>query len=678
MAYGQLGPVAFKARSRIARSNMQLRGHQNHKRVLATELDIARIGSQFWALQASEPQANDFDADIEITKHLSPKFSLPGRDRPSAKLEIHQASLTPSVLGRVQWETPIDRFQRESHGPWSPYESKVLGVSDLITERPTITHMSGSSTPLLRGLQRNPKSIGPAKSANLSPKTIERKVTPRGGHNHGPYILDHMANVLDIDWKHIRSLLPENWMWDVEYAPSRDKNPGCWVCTPMEVDVPRILPLRIADAPVVLPVEHQWPPTSGVTPPPDPHSHALIDCCMGLSLEVAAHIFDTYDGCIGFYVLISGHLHVIVPENFNRIWATSHLPHRYGGLRVSYIAHDVEPTTLSQTSETPFKSRKSPSVFTYLKPKIKVTSGQVPLTVATPRLQINDFIQARPKSNHRSDVFMGKAGLKVNKEGQSLLLMSTHVITEAIISRSHRDSIIRGDDNDRLRRLKDDWNKHVEIWTGDEKIGQIEKTFDPEAGFYPHGFRADITLINPTNPASIDNVSAAMPNLGWLNDNSWASLLQQTSPLKFLGSTEKERQGKTIKCGCPSDILVVGQGILLNQSAVTAAAGKSKKGKSPDTSAWKSLISRAILYRVHPDFDPPTGYSGAALYADGTREDGSEGPGIVGFQSFVQRSGHVQDFDMEGPALEQRLKRGRVAFYGAFEVPTELKEYTIM
>lgn len=90
-------------------------------------------------------------------------------------------------------------------------------------------------------------------------------------------------------------------------------------------------------------------------------------------------------------------------------------------------------------------------------------------------------------------------------------------------------------------------------------------------------------------------------------------------------------------------------------------------------------MSRAVLYRVNPDFNPPNGYSGIALYADGKREDGSHGPGVVGFQSFVQRSGHPQSFNMpEGPAMEQRLRTGRIAFYGAFQVPEELrKEYQI-
>lgn len=87
-----------------------------------------------------------------------------------------------------------------------------------------------------------------------------------------------------------------------------------------------------------------------------------------------------------------------------------------------------------------------------------------------------------------------------------------------------------------------------------------------------------------------------------------------------------------------------------------------------------------MLYRVNPDFNPPSGHSGIALYAEGMREDGTRGPGIVGFQSFVQRSDHPQKFNMpEGPHLERRLKEGRVAFYGAFQVPDELrKEYTIL
>ncbi len=173
----------------------------------------------------------------------------------------------------------------------------------------------------------------------------------------------------------------------------------------------------------------------------------------------------------------------------------------------------------------------------------------------------------------------------------------------------------------------------------------------------------------------MEDIASPVPNIGWLNRDSWASLRQQTSTVKILADTESSRSAKIIKCSCPSDVLVVGEGIFLNQKA---AAGGSKNLREHNMSTWKGLVSRALLYRVYPDFDPPNGHSGTALYADGVREDGTQGPGIVGFQSFVQRSGHVQNFDMEGPALEQRLQLGRVAFYGAFEVPAELKRYDIV
>lgn len=120
----------------------------------------------------------------------------------------------------------------------------------------------------------------------------------------------------------------------------------------------------------------------------------------------------------------------------------------------------------------------------------------------------------------------------------------------------------------------------------------------------------------------------------------------------------------------------MGEGIFFNQTAVAGA----KPVKGHDLSTWEQLVSRAVLYRVSPDFDSSTGYSGIALYAEGSREDGMHGPGIVGFQSFVQRSDHPQKFNMpEGPHLERRFRQGRVAFYGAFQVPDELRtEYTIL
>lgn len=114
----------------------------------------------------------------------------------------------------------------------------------------------------------------------------------------------------------------------------------------------------------------------------------------------------------------------------------------------------------------------------------------------------------------------------------------------------------------------------------------------------------------------------------------------------------------------------MGEGIFLNQSAATGA----NPFRDHDEHTWNKLVSRAVLYRVSPEFDPPNGSSGIALYANGLREDGSYGPGVVGLQSFVQRSGYPQNFNMsEGQAMDQRLRTGRIAFYGAFQIPDDLR-----
>ncbi|KAJ4400846.1 hypothetical protein N0V91_008353 [Didymella pomorum] len=268
---------------------------------------------------------------------------------------------------------------------------------------------------------------------------------------------------LEVNHEQVRKSLPEEWQWDIQYLPSS----ASWICTPQEPDEATQFPLTIAGAPVVLPVEHHWPPVGGVNPPPDPRFSTPIDCRAQVSVDIIRDIFVTFEGSVGFYILINGLLQVIVPPEFDTTWASSHLPHKFGGLKVSYIESNIEPTMLPSKTAT-----------------------------------------------------------------------------------------------------------------------------------------------TKTKP----------------------SLTSQNT---------------------------VGEGIFLNQMA--------------------AAVSHAVLYRVNPDFDPPSGFSGIALYAEGMRTDGTEGPGVVGFQSFVQRSGQVQNYNMEGSALDQRLKRGRVAFYGAFQVPHELrKEYTIV
>jgi len=107
-----------------------------------------------------------------------------------------------------------------------------------------------------------------------------------------------------------------------------------------------------------------------------------------------------------------------------------------------------------------------------------------------------------------------------------------------------------------------------------------------------------------------------------------------------------------------------------------------------DVSKWKEFASRCLLYRAEPPLNPPGSYSGLVLYAEevengdsskeenikGKQKDEVKGPGVVGFQSFVQMTSHNTMFELEGPGLDTRMQNGYVAFYGAFQVPDLLRE----
>jgi hypothetical protein len=77
-----------------------------------------------------------------------------------------------------------------------------------------------------------------------------------------------------------------------------------------------------------------------------------------------------------------------------------------------------------------------------------------------------------------------------------------------------------------------------------------------------------------------------------------------------------------------------------------------------------------------PILPPEGGFSGIVIVAPGETTGGStHGLGVAGFQSFVQSSSLVQPpvNNENHIALQKRLKAGRVAFYGAFEVPERMK-----
>jgi hypothetical protein len=273
------------------------------------------------------------------------------------------------------------------------------------------------------------------------------------------HVLGELVGKLPDAWEEIQDQLPDTYKWDIEYITTHSHSGadhGCWSCAPLEES--GSVPLTIAGAPVVLPVEHQWPPVGGIQPPPDPRPSALINGSTELPMDTIRDVFLTFEGSLGFYALISGLLQIIVDEAFDTAWASSHLPHIYGGLKVSYILNTMEPTMLQSNVATasgisaPLQTQPS---------RMLSTSRQAR---STQSLQLNDFIEARVSSTSR-EKFAGRIGLKVERNGQPYLVMSSHIITEAILSKS-----FFGLSRDPMKRLREDWNKNAEIWAGNAKV----------------------------------------------------------------------------------------------------------------------------------------------------------------------------------------------------------------
>lgn len=82
-------------------------------------------------------------------------------------------------------------------------------------------------------------------------------------------------------------------------------------------------------------------------------------------------------------------------------------------------------------------------------------------------------------------------------------------------------------------------------------------------------------------------------------------------------------------------------------------------------------MSRAILYRVDPDFEEPRSNSGTAICLI---DEETEVRKVAGFQSFVQEVSGGQYYEMEDDPFLDMLRLGAVAFYGAFQVPDKLRD----
>jgi len=310
-----------------------------------------------------------------------------------------------------------------------------------------------------------------------------KRIEIEGPEKWGAHILADSLSLTSLqkDWRSVQSMLPEAWKWDLEYRTVRTAVHrhwaamyGSWTCTPLEPGEPMMYPLTIAKAPLVLPVEYRWPPANGLTPPPDPHPAFPLNCRAGLSIEVVRDIFLTFQGSIGFYLLINGFLQIIVPGDFDTSWASSHLPHKYGGLKVCYIEGTLEPSMLTSTTETSDTGASSNLLGTPSRKPAPSPLAHAPAQSSAKKtsLKLNDFKEARPLSAHRREKYTGRVGLKVAREGSPFVVMSTHIITEAILAKSSWEAVRSLWSDTQLTRLDHDWNDYIEIWASDQKVSE--------------------------------------------------------------------------------------------------------------------------------------------------------------------------------------------------------------
>jgi hypothetical protein len=218
--------------------------------------------------------------------------------------------------------------------PQQPPQNQKISTSNL--PQTIIIHRGGE----IDDNTSNPKTIAQETGAHYKGSVVDLRLEIQD-HTNGfteRHILREETEHLEAGWKDVWNMIPEVWKWDIGYhtVPHADSTRrGCWTCTPLEPDEPKLYPLTIASVPVVLPVEHQWPPAAGLNPPPDPRPSTPIDCSKEMPLDIIRDLFLTFEGSVGFYVLISGLIQVIVPDDFDLVRENQISSHQFRNAPVS-------------------------------------------------------------------------------------------------------------------------------------------------------------------------------------------------------------------------------------------------------------------------------------------------------------------------------------------------------
>jgi tetratricopeptide (TPR) repeat protein len=463
-------------------------------------------------------------------------------------------------------------------------------------------------------------------------------------------------------WVDLLPKLPHSFQKALRYNAPPDAHsiwPRSWtfwfdVLRPDEV---QHIPIWIAGAPVVLPLEAITPVTPSLIPPPDPHP--TISYTEPLKPHTIEEILLTFEFALGFNMLIDGRLQIFVPDKFDTSRALTDKPRKFGGLSVDY----VRPTHLPSTFRLPLGS-----------PTTRPFNSSVEIN--DPLYASIGKIKGRP----------GKLGLavceKTNPQNK-FVTMSAHVASRTVKEK------LSG--RFRLKRAYsvEDWKTQVEIHAEDrgdqnkpKKFGNIRVLYDdcpvedPPSQQYKH----DICLVKPADDVSIVNTVAQVPNLGWLrNDASSIAKLRGEfgSKVKLLG--DPTRAIDIIPSVSNEHGQIIGSSILVRQQPQRRDAILNRGALRQITSE----ISQCLILRVSQGIEA-AGQSGRAIYVDRGEREGSQpgqlGPAVVGFVSFHEGERYVSiDTNMENADFRDLMKRAKISYWGAYPLPPDLvQNYDIL
>ncbi|KAK8062441.1 hypothetical protein PG997_014538 [Apiospora hydei] len=450
--------------------------------------------------------------------------------------------------------------------------------------------------------------------------------------------------------------------------------------------------------PVVIPIKTYYPLNAGLIPPPDPHPHH-ISSVKELCHNTVEQILDTFEEATGFYLLINGMLQIIVPDEFDIYSALNYYPGRFGGLQVSFIAQTQTSTAGEASKYRKTSSTEWSHIFTQTYNTTESSTAATPSgsgfgnlvsnslrPIADQGLSIGSSVRAQVNNGKSKNRPQAKLGLMTKAQNRVYLTLPTHLVTEALI-----DS-------------KLDWEwpqsgfEEVRLVAGNNnaELGKVVRTFDTDARVFPDGFEHDVSIVDVSDlPATVTGGMKPHVPLEWFSDQEWASLQFNTRSVFLLD--DKDRTAKSIgirphqfQVGPKSPSYpgpganqqqTVGQGIFVNRQkskrwSVREALGRGKNRQDTESelAECKRLVARSILYRVAHDYEAPGGQSGTPVCLLDESEPGMHKGKVVGFTSYMQMVQDVQHYHVEGDQLTKMLQDGRVAFYGAFKVPKEMRE----